>query len=68
MTVTLFWKVTCLNYTIEGHLDECVERMPSAQVMIPGSWVQVPQQAPHREPASSPLPVSLLISVSLMNK
>ena len=39
-----------------------VERLPSAQSMIPGSWDRVPHQASHREPA----PLSL--SVSLMNK
>ena len=43
-----------------------VERLPLAQVMIPGSWDQVPLQAPQREPASPSAYVSA--SVSLMNK
>ena len=38
---------------------------PSAQVMIPGSWDQVPYWAPCREPASPSAYASL--SVSLMN-
>ena len=29
-----------------------VEHLPSAQIMIPGSWDRVPHRAPHREPAS----------------
>ena len=37
-----------------------VERLPLAQVMIPGSWDPVPHEAPCGEPAS--------LSVSLMNK
>ena len=43
-----------------------VERLPLAQVMIPGSQDRVPHQAPCREPASPPACVSA--SVSLMNK
>ena len=50
-----------------GHLGgSVVEHLPSAQVMILGSWDQVPYQTPHREPASPSLYVS--VSVSLMNK
>ena len=41
-----------------------VEHLPSAQVMIPGYWDLVAHQAPHREPASP----SVYVSVSLMNK
>ena len=29
-----------------------VEHLPLAQGLIPGSWDQVPQRAPHREPTS----------------
>ena len=47
-----------------GHLGgSMVERLPSAQGMIPGSWDRVLHQAPYREPAL-PLP----LSVCLMNK
>ena len=42
-----------------------VERLPSAQVMILGSWDQVPHQAPYWDPASSTYASA---SVSLMNK
>ena len=40
-----------------------VEHLPLTQVMIPGSWDQVPHQAPLREPAASP---SAYISTSLL--
>ena len=40
-----------------------IEHLPSAQVMIPGSWDRVPWQAPSGEPAS-PLPISLPLWVS----
>ena len=45
-----------------------VERLPLAQVVIPGSWDRVPHQAPHREPASPSAYVSGSLCVSLMNK
>ena len=49
-----------------------VERLPSAQVVILGSWDRVPHQAPCREPASPSACVSASVSaslcVSLMNK
>ena len=35
-----------------------VERLPSAQGVILGSWDPVPHQTPHREPASSSANVS----------
>ena len=36
-----------------GHLGgSVIERLPLAQVVIPGSWDQVLHQAPHRELAS----------------
>ena len=38
-----------------------VERLPLAQVMIPGSWDRVPHWAPCMEPASP----SALVSASL---
>ena len=45
-----------------------VERLPLAQVMIPGSWDRVLHQAPFREPASSSAYVSASLSVSLVSK
>ena len=45
-----------------------VEHLPLAQVMIPGSWDQVPHQACHIEPASPSVYVSASLSLSLMNK
>ena len=41
-----------------------VEPLPSAQVVIPGSWDRVPHWAPRREPVL-PLPVSLPLSLFL---
>ena len=42
-----------------GHLGgSVVERLPLAQVIIPGSWDQVPHQAPCRQPASPSASVS----------
>ena len=54
------WRERCLGGIV-------VEHLPLAQVVILGSWDQVPHQAPHREPAS-PLPMSLPLCVSLINK
>ena len=52
-----------------GHLGaSVVERLPLTQVVIPRSQDWVPHRAPHREPAFSPLPLSLLLSMSLINK
>ena len=42
-----------------------LERMPSAQGMIPGSWDQVPHQAPCMGPASPSACVSASLSLSL---
>ena len=51
----------------QGHLGgSVVERLPLAQDVIPGSWDQVPHQAPCREPTSPSVYVSA--SVSLVNK
>ena len=48
-----------------GHLGgSVVEHQPLAQVMILGSWGQVP----YREPASPSAYVSASLSVSLINK
>ena len=56
------------NHQNPGYLvGSGVESLPLAQVMIPGSWDQVPHQTPRREPAS-PSGMSLPLSVSLMNK
>ena len=55
--------------THRGHLrGSVVERLPSAQVVILGSWDQVSHQAPHGDPASPSACVSVFLSVSLMNK
>ena len=45
-----------------------VERPPLAQGVILVYWDQVPHWAPHREPASLYMCMSLPLSVSLMNK
>ena len=53
----------------QGHLgSSVVERLPSVQGMILGSWDRVPHWAPCAGSLLLPLPVSLLLSVSLMNK
>ena len=44
-----------------------VEQLPSAQVVIPGSWDAGPHWAPHRKSASPSAYVSVSLSVSLMN-
>ena len=44
-----------------------VEQLPSAQVMIPGSWGRVPHWAPGGQPASPSAYVSASLFVSLMN-
>ena len=54
---------------ISGHLGgSVVEHLPSAQGVIPGSWDQVPNRTPQREPASPSAYISVSPSVSLMNK
>ena len=51
-----------------------VERLPSAQGVIPESWDRIPHQAPCEEPVSpsacvsASLSLSLSLSVFLMNK
>ena len=45
-----------------------VEHLPLAQVVIPGSWDQVPHRAPRGEPASPSAYVSASLSLSLMKK
>ena len=53
---------------MEGCLGgSVVEPLPSAQVVIQGSWDQVPHQAPHKDPAS-PFAVSASLCVSLIDK
>ena len=53
----------------KAHLDgSVVECLPLAQVMIPGSWDRVPQQAPCKEPAPPSAYVSASLFVSLMDK
>ena len=45
-----------------------VERLPSAQGVILGSWDQVPHWAPLKESSAPSAYVSASLSVSLMNK
>ena len=45
-----------------------VEHLPSAQVVIPGSWDRVPHWALRREPASPSACVSASLSGSLIYK
>ena len=45
-----------------------VEHLPSAQVVIPGSWDGVLNQAPHREPASPSACVSASLSVCVSHE
>ena len=47
-----------------GSMVEC---LPSAQGMIPGSWGRVPHQAPTGN-LLFPLPISLPLCVSIMDK
>ena len=52
-----------------GHLSDSVdEQLSLAQVVILGSWNQVPHHAAHREPASPSAYVSAFLSVFLLNK
>ena len=55
---------------VRGHLGgSVVESLPSAQVLILGSWDGFLHQAPHGEPASPIcLCLCLSLSVSLMNE
>ena len=60
-----------LNFHLKnaGHLGGSeVECLPSAQVVNPGSWDQIPYQVPCREPASPSACVSVSFFLSLMNK
>ena len=68
-----FFPPIIISFIIKSPTPGClggavVKHLPLAQVMIPGSWDQAPQQAPHREPASPSAYVSASLSVSLMNK
>ena len=48
-----------------GHLGgSVVERLPSAQIVIPGSWDRVSHQAPYKEPAFPSAYVSVFLCVS----
>ena len=60
----LMWTAS-FTCEVEGCLGgSVVERLSSAQGMIPGSWDRVPHQVHVREPASLPmsLPLSLCLS------
>ena len=60
---------SAFEMNLSGHLGgSVVERLPSAQGLIPGSWDRVPHRAPCRKPASPSACVSASLSVSLMNK
>ena len=65
--------VCCLNYVLwDSWVAQVVERLPSAQVMMLGSWDRAPHQGPCMEKSlliSLPLPFPLLVVfVSLSNK
>ena len=58
-----------LEAGIGGHRGgSTVERLPLAQVMIPGFWNGVLHWAPHREPAFPSAYVSASLSVFFMKK
>ena len=64
-TVILVGIVIVVKKWILGHLDGSVfEHLPSAQVIIPGSWDRILHQAPHAEPASPSAYVSVSLCVS----
>ena len=47
------------NLNLTGHLGgSIVERVPLAQLVIPGSWDRVPHPAPRRKPVSPSASVS----------
>ena len=61
-TDTMIYECIILKLRGKGHLGGSgVEHLPWAQVVTPGSWDQVPHQAPCMEPASP----STCVSVSL---
>ena len=61
--------VFLMEYPFMGCLGGSgIEHLPLAQVVIMGSWNQVPHWAPRREPASPSAYVSVSLCVSLMNK
>ena len=52
-----------IEIEVLGHMSSSeVERLPSAQVVIPGSWNRVPHQAPLRELASPSASLSVDLS------
>ena len=58
-----------ISKKVKGILSgSVVERLPLAQVVMPGSWDRVLHLAPRREPASPSACVSASLCVSLMNK
>ena len=55
--------VSCLQNTLKVLGGSVVKHLPLAQGIIPGSWVQVPHQAPLRDPASPYVSPSLCVSI-----
>ena len=61
----LSFSTTSLGGHLSGSVNEC---LPSAQVVIPGSWDRVSLRVSLREPDSPSAYVSASLSVSLVNK
>ena len=55
--------------TLSGYLGgSVVERLPSAQVVILGSWGRVPDRAPGGEPASPSASLCFCLSLCVSHK
>ena len=66
------WVYTYQKCACQEHLGGSVKHLPSAQVMIPGSWDQAPRQAPCLVGSlllpPPPLVRSLSLTLSLSNE